>query len=158
MFLVFGVGLTAFAGGVGLFIGILLLVVIAILLILLITAYIKVWILYIKLIFSTVTSPLTFAFSAIPGNEHMINDWFKSYLAKALSIPAMFFGINVSLGILAEFLNSQLASAGDISDGGGEGFGILFALIAGPLIAMWGLKFCTQIPAKIEAMIVGQKR
>ena len=67
---------------------------------------VKVILINLKILLAIILAPLQFAMSAIPGQEHMIQDWFKQMIARVLAIPAMFFLIGLAWYILvAPFLN-----------------------------------------------------
>lgn len=74
------------SGGVGAILVILMLVltVVAVFVV-----GVKLLIINVKMLLQIVMAPIQFAIAAIPGQEHIIKDWFKQMIAKVLAIPAM---------------------------------------------------------------------
>ena len=89
--------------GVGLLLGaiLLLLTVVA-----LFVAGVKLLIINVKIILQIITAPIQFAIAAVPGQEHLIGDWFKQMIAKVLSIPAIIFMISLAWYVLLKPFSS----------------------------------------------------
>lgn len=54
---------------------------------------------YIGIIFNVLIAPLQLAFSAIPGNQKMIQTWINNLLRNVLTFPVVFFIMNVPLAM-----------------------------------------------------------
>lgn len=73
---------------VGLIIGIILALIAAV--ISLVTRFLRISVM-------TAFAPLQFAFATLPGQEHLITDWFKSLIGNTLAIPAIFLMLSIGL-------------------------------------------------------------
>jgi hypothetical protein len=54
-------------------------------------AFFKIIFINLKILIQIIIAPIQFAMAAIPGQEHLIQDWFKGMISKVLAIPAIFF-------------------------------------------------------------------
>jgi len=138
-------------------IGIIMCVVI---IILLIKVVFKIFLSYVKIIFSVLTAPITFAWGAIPGNELATVNWLKTLVVNIISVPIMFFGIG-----LAIFVAIELALAVSNSLGGGTlgGFssilgGSYFLVLGIPLIIVVILLETGKAPEKLDEAILGREK
>ena len=67
---------------------------------------VKVILINLKIMLAIILAPIQFAVSAIPGQENLIQDWFKKMIARVLAIPAMFFLVGLAWYMLiAPFLD-----------------------------------------------------
>lgn len=134
-------------------------------LVILIMVYLKTLLIYVRMLLNTVTAPFQFAMGAIPGNDAMIINWFKKMLAWLISIPAMFFLIEIAQFVQKYALQSSFFGA---SISGYEGTFVagivrsslqqLFLLLLSPFISMMLLVQALSVPKKIEALIVGEQK
>ncbi len=133
-------------------VGILITAIIALLAIVIICLflwlYIKIFIIYFKLIAGLILSPMVFVVGSIPGNESKISDWFKMTLAQALSVPAM--AAVSTTGLLI----TTVLTKGTSSNVGTAFLGLLMA----PALAILSLYYASKMPEKIEAAIVGEPK
>jgi hypothetical protein len=116
-----------------------------------ILVYIKFFMLYLRLLFSIIGAPLQFAFGAIPGNENVTSTWFKSFASIIISIPAMFFILDLAWVLSFKAILVALVESNAI------GGGTLMLLII-PFVYIFGANFARQVPDKIDAMIMGDKK
>lgn len=159
MIIIVLLGIILATGGSAL-VSILLFAVTASVIIILLFALIQVKILaiYVKMIVSVVASPIKFALSAIPGNDTQITDWFKQMATYTLQIfftnAAFYFVWYISWSIInVNFLNQ--ADTGNFVETTG---GVLLTIFAPLFIVIFGLYYTLQVPAKVEAMIMGDKK
>ncbi len=127
-------------------------------------AAIKILLINIKMMLMIVTAPIQFAVAAIPGQEHIITDWFKNMLAKALSIPAIMFMIALGWFVLLAPFRS-VGNFNTIVTGGGPlvtlfTFGRLISstaisLMMLPLVSMMLMFSSLKIDKKVDEFITG---
>ncbi len=134
-------------------------------LVILIMVYLKMVVIYVRMLVHTVTAPLQFAFGAIPGNDAMILNWFKKMIAWLLSIPAMFFMIEIAEFVQLYALKSTLFGATISGYQGTFMAGVvqsalqqLFLLLVSPFISIMLLVSALSAPKKIEALILGEPK
>lgn len=135
----------------GLLIGLIILVVIALLVVALL-ALVKFFIVYLKMIFSILLSPLVFTISAIPGNDEKVENWFKQMLAYTLSmiaIPSLF---------LLSFGMGLIVAAGQLGDGEIPFGGMITQAFTTIVFMLGGLLITIQAPKKIEEGVMGTKK
>ena len=140
--------LTIYAG-VGGFLIILYAITAAILGVLWILAWLAILKVYVKLLISVIISPISFALGAIPGNEKSTVDWFKSFIAGVISLPAVYLVIALTWATMLHLLSTLVA-------GTVEAFfaGALMLFVA-PIIGIFGFTYARSVPEKIDALIVG---
>jgi hypothetical protein len=127
------------------------LVIIVASLVFLLLCYIKFFTLYLRLLFSIISAPFTFAIGAIPGNEAMTVKWFKSFTAIVIGIPAMWFVFSLSWVLV---WRAMLVAGKEFAFIGG---GAIMLFIV-PFVLIYGLNFARTLPDKIEAAIIGDKK
>jgi len=142
--------------GVGAFTIIILVLAFVVWGIFIIIALIKTAFVYIKILISIVTAPLTFVLGSIPGNEKMIVDWFKLLGARLLAIPAMFTLIASTELFLRAIINGQVNTSGLTAVWGAMQNFVLW--IMAPFICISLLSIAISVPKKIEDLIMGVKR
>jgi|GEM_PF-1465041 len=72
---------------------------------------VKILLINLKILLAIILAPIQFAVAAIPGQEQVLQDWFKKMIARVLAIPAMFFMIGLAWYILVTpFLDPNLFS------------------------------------------------
>jgi hypothetical protein len=127
------------------------------LLVLLLIVIIKMLSVYLKILFSVMTAPLIFAIGAIPGQDETTVNWFKTFAAHVISIPAMWFIVSVTNEIAWKMINDALTVPVTQSSLGGFGAG-LFGILIIPIVLFFGWNFARTVPDKIETAIVGEKK
>lgn len=120
---------------------------------------IKVYLLFLKMLVSVVTSPLTFLMSAVPGSTTNYIDWFKRMLANVISLFCMgsAYWLIVRLGfdiLLATTANNLPNSPFQIT----KSIGVALSSFGIPFIFIYSFAFCIGIPAKIELVILGDPK
>jgi len=110
----------------------------------------KIFGIYLKMLFATITAPLSFGIGAIPGNQSTTMNWFKQYAAYMISIPAMSFGAWITWGLIEDI--GTKAVTGSVEEWGGWGLGTLAALVT-PAITFFGYTLVLSIPEKIEGIL-----
>lgn len=116
-----------------------------------ILVYIKFFTIYIKLLFSIIAAPFIFTIGAIPGQDQATINWFKSFIANVIAIPAMFFIYTLSFLLSWKIMLTAFTEATVF--GGGP-----LMLFIVPFVYIYGAFFARQVPDKIEALIVGEKK
>lgn len=111
----------------------------------------KVILIYLKILFSIIGAPLVFAFGAVPGNETMTVNWFKTFIANVISIPVAWFIFGVSWAVTMKAILVAVVEASWI------GGGLLMLLII-PFLFLYGANLARTIPNKIQDAIVGAKK
>ena len=100
------------------------------------------------MILAIIGAPIVFALSAVPGQENNMGNWFKQMAAYALSIPAIWGVMGVTLSFVFGMLGSVFSAEG--------GFGnTLLAVAAGPFILIYGFFLATKMPGYVEGWIMG---
>lgn len=109
---------------------------------------------------SIIFAPITFAWSAIPGNEKLTADWFKKLGAKIFAIPAMYFYISLALFVVkAAWLgNLHIDASFDTWYDVGSVVENFLIWIFVPFISMMLLIQSLTIPSKIEKAFMGDKK
>lgn len=123
-------------------------------------AFLRTVVIQIQILGSVIFAPITFAWSAIPGNEKLTVDWFKKLGAKILAVPAMYFYLSLATFVIkAAWLgNLNINTSFDTwYDVGSvvENFLIWFFV---PFISMMILIQSLTIPSKIEKSFMGDKK
>ena len=138
--------------GVSAFVIPALIITAVICLILFIIAFLKILVIYFKMIISIIGAPIVFALSAIPGNETSMTNWFKQMIAYGLSIPAIW-GV---IGITIQFVVSMLLSV--FTQGlpalGYTLFGVAFA----PVMLIYGFYLAQKMPHYVDGWIMGEPK
>ena len=149
-------------GFVGIIVGILLA---ALTIIVLLISVIKVLIINVKMFISVIFAPIQFAIAAIPGQEKLIQDWFKGMLAKSLSIAAIWFLVALAWYFIAlPFVNLEVMSRYSSVFVGLEGIGrwlegdFIYGFMLLPIMAIIIMFFAISADKKIETFIMGDKR
>ncbi|MBN1162795.1 hypothetical protein JXA34_03595 [Patescibacteria group bacterium] len=143
--------------GVGLFIMVGIAVVLGLMYII---VEIKLLLTYFKLLLAVIVSPIELLLFSIPGSEKNVSHWFRkllSYGAGMIALRGVFWitlyiGVAVFIGALNNFTDT--GGLGDVV----SSIGTLFvAILAFPLIAVFGLIQSYTAPKKVEALISGEK-
>lgn len=145
--------LVAGATGVGVSLLLIIGVVAVAIIVLALLVQIRMLIIYLKMLISLVTAPLEFAIGAIPGTDDKIAGWFKRMVVYALSFISMSAAYNLVLIVGSRIIVDQFHAGGASVISGG-----LIALLGSPFIFIFGFFFALQIPGKIEAAIMGDKK
>ncbi|MFC1722032.1 hypothetical protein ACFL0C_00100 [Patescibacteria group bacterium] len=138
-------------------------------LIALLVAVVKIIMINLQILISIVFAPLQFAIAAIPGQEHLITDWFKSMIAKVLAIPAMVFMIAFAWYLLiVPFLSADLFGSLLCNPEANSAATNIFTIfrhqasigttfLVLPLMTVMVMFYSLKAPKKIEEMIMGSK-
>lgn len=149
-----GVGLGAAAGVVAVvgFIGLLLfLAVLGIVLFASFKVFITLLKAYIGLLMDTVFAPILIAFSVIPGQSGMRNDWFKRVVKNTLTFPGVFFVINLATYIFTFNLDFSFPTdlaGGTVAGGGGTSAGMM-VLMQG-VVSIYLFFLAAEIPKMLD--------
>lgn len=155
------------SGGIAVVVGILLglLTIVA-----LFVAFVKLMLINIKILIQIIIAPIQFAIAAIPGQEHLISDWFKQMIAKVLAIPAIIFMTVLAWYLLARpfidinFLTDfvcvpqSFTVATSLFSYARGGISLVWSLIALPIMAIMVMFVGLGADKKIEEFILGGKR
>jgi hypothetical protein len=136
--------------GVGLGVTFFMLVFLLALILVAFIAYIKVLIIYVKLLTYIIVSPIYFAIGVIPGKENMILDWFKEMAAGVLSVVSMLFLITFSFTVPILLIGSTFQSGQFIN-------GLLTSLFV-PVIMIFTLTSSLKMPKKVSGWIKGDQK
>jgi hypothetical protein len=135
------------------------------LLVVTILVYLKTLIIYVRMLGSVVFSPLIFAWGAIPGNDAATINWFKSMVAKLISVVGMYFLLKLSEFVPRYAFYSGLFgpnitsfSGGMIADFFKGSLQIYLIMLMTPFISMMLCIQALSVPKKVEGWILGQKR
>jgi len=86
-------------------VGVITLIILNIIIIIIFVGAVKVLIAlfkaYFSLLLSVILGPLQITMGAMPGNDHMIKNWFNSILKNVLVFPVVFFIINIPNALIA---------------------------------------------------------
>ncbi len=134
----------------------------------LLVAIIKIIIINLKVLIAIIFAPIQFAIAAIPGQEDLVQDWFKKMLAKVLAIPAIFFMIALAWYMLIvpftnpDFFTSILVQSTDpISIGytlirGARAVGSrMITIMLLPLMTIMTMFFALKADKVVEEFIMG---
>lgn len=159
----------AFLGPQGVFGIVFGLILFVLSVIMLLVAIIKAMIVQLKIMLAIMFAPLQFAIAAIPGQEGLIQNWFKQMIARVLSIPAIFFMISLAwYFIIAPFENpaffssillntrNPLGVAGSVILGG-PGVSQLITLMMLPILSIMTMFFALKADKAIEGFVMGGK-
>jgi hypothetical protein len=129
---------------------------------------------FLNMAFDTITAPLVFVMSAIPGKQGVIQNWFKKMMKNSLTVPLMFAVVNIAAYVILFFgfngmlndgsINPLEAISGGYYGAGGsinastavtDFAGIIFAGV-GPafLLMLLILSFVPKIPAFMDEIII----
>lgn len=110
---------------------------------------------YLKMLMAIITAPITFAFGALPGNQKSTTNWFLTFGANMLSLPALEIG-----KVIVTRITTDIGLGGFVEPKNLGSFGVaIFATLITPIIAVYGYKLVLDIPSKIdEALGVGGKK
>ncbi len=113
-----------------------------------------------KMVLSIVTAPLIFVFGAIPGNDNMTIDWFKQMAVYMLSLPAMTAVLAMTFLIAMNIFVQSMLAVDNFYGFAIFGYtaGGLITMIMLPAIMLMGFYFANSAPAKVEALIMGEKK
>lgn len=122
---------------------------------------IKILITYLKIIITTVTAPLTFAWSAVPGNESKVSDWFKKVLVLMASMLGMKAVVAMTHLVATYAVLENLESALSAGTFGGAAAQFAIAAILMPFIIqfiyIFGYYQAWQLPKKLEGVFMNPK-
>jgi hypothetical protein len=108
----------------------------------------KIFGVYLKMLFAIISAPVSFAIGAIPGNQDTTTNWFKQFGAYMVSIPAMSFCALLVFGLIGDI---GLRAFRSFDDFGGWWLGPM-AGAAIPAITYFGYSLVLTIPEKVEGM------
>ena len=130
-------------------------------------AAIKIMIITTKILVNIVIAPLQFAIAAVPGQEHLVGEWFKKMIAYVLSIPAIFFMIALAWYVfLTPFMNANMFS-GIVNSADPITMGFSFirsfgshvmTLIMLPMMCIFIMFSSIKIDKKVQEAIMGNKK
>lgn len=106
--------------------------------------YVKQLIIYMKMVFSIISSPVEFAIGSLPGNEDKIKDWFLRIFKYFLTLSLMQFVIVAGLALDLVFISSSATRET-------AGLGILM-LVASPILVLY---YCFGLAIGLEKRIEG---
>ena len=130
-------------------------------------AYIKAIGTYIQILGLIISGPISLALGAIPSFEKQTVKWFKSLLAKSLSIPLMFGILDLSR-VLSWNLLFDMVGLTDNPDWGGIdeainvgisqflGIRSILATIIACIVLIGGALYARKVPEKLEELIMGE--
>jgi hypothetical protein len=139
------------ATGVGaVFAAIFILVILVALLLVGIAWIVSIFTRTLRIMLMTAFAPLQFAMATIPGNEHLVTDWFKALIANMLAIPAItLMGL---LGIEFIFMGGSVGASGTTEPLAKLLLGFIGLFING-LIGFWLLWNSKNAPKYIEGAL-----
>ncbi len=115
---------------------------------------------YMKVVYQILAAPLIFAWSAVPGNETLVTDWFKKLAVYVITIPAMVLGLVLGVYVAVSFVDTAAATSAatltafPLAEMAGAFSAAFFAPIL--VILIWWQ--VTKFPKMIEEGILGKKR
>lgn len=150
VFSVFGVGI----------LGLIIVLIIGVLIIIqLILCLVRQAIYYIKILFEIILSPVSFVYSAIPGNDDKIMAWFKKIVAYGLSMCALgvlpFLVIYIAVSVAASFEPDTVLEVGLATVLNGVA---ILPFVLSIMIIYTGLSMTLKMPAQIEEVLIGKKK
>lgn len=148
--LVLMIGTLLAVSGIGIVLILAVFIAAIVVIILFIVCLIKALAAYIRILFSIIAAPLAFAVGAIPGQEATTTKWFKSLAADVMTIPAIFFVISLTIGLLI-----RTALAGPIE---GAWTSTIVIILLGPFIAIYGFSLAAKMPKLVKNWIVGEEK
>lgn len=127
--------------------------------IMLVIVNIKALIIYIKMVFSTITAPFEFALGTVPGSEGRIGDWFKRMAKYGLTIFAMGAIVPATLWIALQVLlyYSFNCNIGGTCPVEVAGMGTLMMVVAPLIIIILGFSLAFGMEGKMDTMFFGGK-
>lgn len=134
-------------GGGAIVVVLIFVVVLVIVLLTLIAWTITILTRLLRIMLMTAFAPLQFAFATIPGNEHLITDWFKSLIGNVLAVPAV--AVIGLLGLYFIIFSGPIAASG-------SGNGVIqvvlsfFGSTLNMIIGLWLLWNARNAPKWIE--------
>jgi hypothetical protein len=158
-----------FLGPQGVFGALFVIIMLVLTVIMLFVTIVKVIIVQLKIMLAIMFAPIQFAIAAIPGQEGVIQNWFKQMIARVLSIPAIFFMVALAWYFLAvpfqdsHFFSSILLNsrspvgiAGSVILGG-PGVSQLLTLMMLPILSLMTMFFALKADKAVEGFIMGGK-
>lgn len=126
--------------------------------------HIKVLVVYFQIITKTITSPLTFAMSAVPGNETKVTDWFKDIFVKMASLLGMkaiiamthLVGTLAAVESLVSVFETGLTAGGNVASAQLAITAIMMPFII-QFIFVFGYYQAWQLPKKLEGVFLNPK-
>lgn len=115
--------------------------------------WLRAMMLYIKLIISIIFAPFAFVLGAIPGNEANTSKWFRSAISNVLGYVLSVAYAHMVIALLLIAVHNGFSAEG-IGAGATVG-GILVAAFF-PVFLVYGFIQAIKVPAKINAVIMGE--
>ena len=140
--------------GVGAMIIIFIAVLCAVAVFLYIFVLIKAMMLYIKLIFSILFAPFSFALGAIPGNEASTEKWFKSAISNVLGASFSIAYAHLVLAIMFIAVSKGFSATSLVSGTVGS----IIIVIFFPVFVIFGFIQATKVPGKLNTLIMGEEK
>ncbi|NMB70204.1 hypothetical protein GYA27_03330 [candidate division WWE3 bacterium] len=137
-------------GGISIVLVVLLVILAVVTIGLNVVANFKALMLYLKMLISIITAPITFAIGAIPGNEDKTMEWFKQMASYGLGV----FAISVCIKLVHMFGVTAIRDSFNQNMFAGAMFGVFGFLF----IFIYGYTFAIKAPEKIERAIMGPKK
>jgi hypothetical protein len=108
-------------------------------------------VLYFKLIFSIVFSPIVFALGAIPGNESTSQNYLKQWVSYVAGVA----GLNIFVTIVDLIVIMLILSPTNIPSAGTVTAAV-FAVVFCPVILIFGYIQALKVPNKLNEYIMGE--
>ena len=124
----------------------------------------KMLIVYFKIIIKTVSSPLTFALSAIPGNDKQVADWFKEMLilvGSLLGMQAIIIFTNLLVGVIVSDAASNIDlgnPVGTLIFTGNLGIPMIIYPLVIPFILIFGYFQAWNLPKNMNKTFMDKRR
>jgi len=147
-----------FVAGVGILFLVIVVTVVSILM--LIIVQIKAYLIYLKMVLSTVIAPFDFAVGTVPGSEGRLTDWFKRMAKYGLSIFAMGAIMPITLVIAFQVLiyyGSVCSAAGGACSLETAGLGTIMMVLAPLIIIALGYSMAFSMEKTIDKWFFGSK-
>lgn len=129
-------------------------------------ALIKMLFVQLKMLIQIVMAPIQFAISSIPGQEHLVGDWFKGMAVKAVSIPAIMFMISLAWYFPNEFFTNPNTFSGIVTQAGPMVTALsflrsvksfTFSTVAIPILQIMTLFAAIKADKTVEGFLLGDK-
>ncbi|MFA6981462.1 MAG: hypothetical protein WC243_00315 [Patescibacteria group bacterium] len=141
------------SGITGLIVAVFLLIM---MLIFWVIVYIKMLMCFFRIIFHTVTAPLTFAMGAIPGKEDTIGNWFKGVAAEVVAVGAMFFMMRLATFVGAISLTGAFNKPTPLQyAAGGFVLSDILTLCLAPVVMLMIMGSAIKMPITVKGWILG---
>lgn len=148
-------------GGVGLVTMLLSAAGFILALVIYIAIHVKILIIYLQIVTQTITSPLTFAWSAVPGNESKVTDWFKSVFVKVGALLGMKAVITmthlVAILLSVETFTSILSDGTNLGNAGQLALTAIILPFIIQFIFLFGYYQAWQLPKKLDGVFLNPK-